>query len=325
MLQQRVRAIVATRPGSEPDRRTDFVLSILETQAKNPERPNRNCTGQHLGWPAKKGEPAEGTPQRPPMTTERARTIYSRTIDAEGRELTPEEEAAEFRRKVIAQHQAGKAKRGIVEEYEFEQNLTRPVGSLEREEAARIETDAQMKERKRQMNERINARAAQLETRTHQDEADRDSQSRGFRTQAEERQYAVDMQRRVAESEKAAERRYGTRVDPQEQLRRQQERVVEAEIQGQLAPQKVENAAWRRQQAAEEMGRINEEAARRRKAREDTQWERDLENRVAQERLAREGARERTGKRDDRAAYDELARGERPQYGPDVPQGNPLT
>jgi hypothetical protein len=312
MLQQRSGGAILGQNLTAEDR------AILE-QARNPD-PNRYFTGQHLGWPAKKGEPAEGTPQRPPMTTERARAIYSRTIDAEGRELTPEEEAAEFRRKVIAQHQAGKAKRGIVEEYEFEQNLTRPVGSLEREEAARIETDAQMKERKRQMNERINARAAQLETRTHQDEADRDSQSRGFRTQAEERQYAVDMQRRVAESEKAAERRYGTRVDPQEQLRRQQERVVEAEIQGQLAPQKVENAAWRRQQAAEEMGRINEEAARRRKAREDTQWERDLENRVAQERLAREGARERTGKRDDRAAYDELARGERPQYGPDVPQ-----
>jgi hypothetical protein len=281
-------------------------------KAMNPD-PNRYYTGKHLGWPAKKGEEGAGSTANP--------ISRPRTIDAQARNLTPEEEAERFREDAIRSHLTREQRKDAVRQWKFEQQQTRPVGSFERERDAQVETDAQLKEQRRQMNERINARATQLENQTRQREANVDSRSRGFRTQDEERQYAAAMARRTAQAETAASRA-GYRT-PEEQAGFEQDNMkryntqyagMRAERQKRVQQQEDER---RRQEWVAEQERRTQEAQVARQRQQATQWERDLETRVANERQAREEGSDRARRRAERRGYEGQGQGD--AYGPEVP------
>jgi hypothetical protein len=267
-------------------------------RVRNPD-PNRFYTGKHLGWPAKKGE---GTPANIPTPA---------IVEAESRGLTPEEQAEEFRKRTIAQHVARKARQGIITDYEFQQRSTQTVGSLLGEKQVgrgEVDLEFERRERRRVLNERINERY----------EAQQEQQR--VREQSE-RTYAADMQRRTHAAEQAATRA-GYR-SPEEQSSVEQERVraystqyapLRAARQRRVAEQAEEQR--KQEWLAEQNRRVQEaEEARRRLA--ISQPERDLENRVIEQRKAREEGQRRAARREERRGYE--SQGQAPTQGPDVP------
>lgn len=279
--------------------------AILES-ARNPD-PNRYYTGQHLGWPASKAKPGEGTPANLPTTH------IPPIIEAESRGLTVEEQADEFRKRTIAQHEARKARQGIINDYEFQQRGSQTIGSLLGEkEVGRGEVDLEFekRERRRVLNERINQRY----------EA---QQAQQAQVEQQERTHAAEMQRRTHEAEQAATRAGHRTPEEQASFEQSNMRRYQTQYAGMRGARQrrvgQQDDERRRQAWIAEQARLAEETRIERERLASTQWERDLENRVSQQRQGREGARKRTDTRDTRAAYDELARGERPTLGPEVP------
>jgi hypothetical protein len=228
----------------------------------------------------------KGDPSRPTILQdvdlEREKGEFARRV----------KEVEDFKEKTIRGHLTRQQRRAVIEEFEFRQKATRPVGQFGREAESEVDEAARAKLRKLELNRRINERAEAME---------REHAAKMAEIQKQERAHAAQMaearNREVAQAEAAADRRYrpgAARTTQLEEKFQAQEREAEA---ARAKASHEEQARRRReedQRRAEEAGRrleaerLEAEERRRERERDPAYQAREAQRRAAELERAHE-------------------------------------